>query len=320
MNLFGLLFASPFALMLLGVLPVYGWWWWRHYRPKRLRLTLSYDPSTAASGASRLAWLRHVPPALTLAALVTMILALARPQAVVPAARAEQDGIDIVLAIDVSESMDANDIQPSRLEAAKFAAKDFVIGRKTDRVSLIAFGQDALLLSPLTTDMDFVSTLLDEVRPTLLPRKGTALGNALGLAYVRLAERKGTRIVVLITDGVNNRGLLDPISAAKLLAERGVKVYTMGVGRTIKGREEDFDAGALREVARLTGGRYFAAADAGAVNEVFGAIDGLTRSSAEVTLTRSVVDLYPWFLLAGLVLLCSAFGLMALGLANPLEG
>lgn len=315
----GVVWGAPAWLALLALLPIYGWWYARRYAPRRLRLSLSYDPAAEAPHAERWAWLRHVPPVLTLLALTALVLALARPQRVTETVVQTAEGIELMLVLDISESMDADDLAPTRLEAAKATARLFVQARPNDRIGLMLVAQDALLVAPPTRDQQFLLAQLDEVRPTIMPRAGTALGNALGLAYTRLKPLKGSRAVILITDGVNNRGLLDPVSAARLLGEIGVRVYPIGVGRALRGREQGYDAATLNQVAALTQGAFFEATDAEALTKVFDQINQLTRTPLSSVVARQVSDLYPAFLLTALLLLVAAWGLMALGLSNPLE-
>ncbi len=252
-----------------------------------------------------------------------LALALARPQRVQRAVGGAGRGIDIVLALDSSISMNAMDLKPTRLEVAKDTAARFVRGRVEDRIGLVTFGGAPLLASPLTVDYDALVERIGDLEGGMTKAEGTAVGDGLVSALRRLRESTAkSKVVVLLTDGRSNSGAVDPLTAAKAAAGMGVKVYAIGTatrgesemmvddprfGRVAVPVGDDLDEETLSEVARLTGGRYWRAESALALRKVYDEIDRLEKS--EVKLPDLVVrdELYPWpVLLAALLLLLEA--------------
>ncbi|HRS36686.1 MAG TPA: VWA domain-containing protein [Thermoanaerobaculia bacterium] len=289
-------FASPFWLLGLALLPFLGWW--HHRRPRHGALLVSRLPAPAAGR-----WRLHLPFYLKLAALAALFLALARPQAGYSWEESLTEGIDIQLVLDISGSMAAEDFQPdNRLGVAKRVLRDFVARRPADRLGLTVFGGTAMTRAPLTTDRRLLDELIAAVDFNDVA-DGTAIGVALASAARRLeAAGAKSRIAVLVTDGANNTGEIDPRSAAALCAGLGIRVYTIGVGTSgrvpipvpvrdpLTGRtsvrrtlmEVEIDEPLLREIATRTGGAFYQATDAGALAAVFAEIDQLEKTPLKV--------------------------------------
>ncbi|HZD03633.1 MAG TPA: VWA domain-containing protein, partial [Longimicrobiales bacterium] len=290
-------FESPLVLALLALLPVVGWvrHRWREGRTGAIRYSAVETARVAGAGRGR--WARGTLEGLRTLALALLIVALARPQTGVTSESMSTEGIDIVLALDVSSSMLAEDLEPNRLEAAKAVATDFVAGRRSDRIGLVAFAGQAFTQAPLTFDHGVVTSLIGELRSGMI-EDGTAVGMGLATAVKRLqASDAASRVVILLTDGRNNRGEIGPVTAAQTAEALGVKVYTIGAGTRgtarvpvddpLRGRfyatvRVDVDEPTLKEVAQVTGGRYFRATDRESLVRIYGEIDQLERSEIEV--------------------------------------
>jgi len=243
-------------------------------------------------------WLRHAPFVLRIAAFALMTIALARPQGVEEQSRTDAEGIDIMLAIDISGSMLARDFQPDRLTAAKEVAGNFVADRHGDRIGLAVFAGEAFTQSPLTTDKSTLQTLLARVRSGVI-EDGTAIGNGLATALNRLRESEAkSKVIILLTDGVNNRGEIAPLMAADIAADMGVKVYTIGVGKrgkapypaidmfgnmTYQMMDVEIDEKTLTEIASRTGGQYFRATYKQKLKAIYDEINQMEKSKVEIT-------------------------------------
>lgn len=314
-------FASPLWLLALLAVPPLAWALWRGRRPAPgLRYSVASD--AAALGATGWARWRRLPDALLLAALALGVVALARPQDRDASVERSAEGIDIVLALDVSTSMTAEDFVPNRFEAAKQVAAEFVQGRTSDRIGLVVFAAQAYTQAPLTLDYPFLLTMLGEVQMGVI-EDGTAIGTALATATARLRDSDAaSKVVVVLTDGQNNRGQVDPQTAAEAAAALGVKVYAVGVGSeggplrgrlpfggSVLRRAPGVDEAALRAVAETTGGRYFRATDAEALRQIYAAISELERTEIEETVLLDVEERYPLFLWPALACLLAAVAL-----------
>jgi Ca-activated chloride channel family protein len=310
-----------FGAVLLGLLlaPLYivldGWLSSR--APAVRYATLALLP---ASG-HRALWLRRV---LRAAAIGAIVLAMAHPEAPLPAAGELVEGIDICIALDISRSMRAEDLPPSRLEAAKEALRDFVHTRRNDRIGLVVFAGEAFLQSPLTLDHDALAELIREADFDLTDVEGTAIGDALAQAASRLQRSSArSRAIVLTTDGEHNRGDIDPHTAARAAATVGIRVYTVGIGGPMGApipiddpiygktyaRNTDgsllltkLDEPLLRDIADATGGQYFNAADKNSLERIYREIDRLERSVLEHRPPAAFQSVAHWFYLAAFVL------------------
>jgi Ca-activated chloride channel homolog len=310
-------FADPQLLALGLALPVLGYWYWRH---RRARGTLRYSAvQLAKRGGVAARWRRHAPFALRVAALLALVVAFARPQSGVTEETVTTSGIDIVLALDLSTSMLAEDLAPTRIDAAKTVAAEFVRGRPHDRIGLVVFAGDAFTQAPLTLDHDVVTTLISELKAGML-EDGTAIGMGLATAVKRLEHsRAKSKVVVLLTDGRNNRGEIDPATAAQMAQALGVKVYAIGVGtragvtrirvndpvfgpRTVP-MQVDLDEDVLKQVAATTGGRYFRATDRRSLESIYHEIDQLEKSDIEAPHFTRYGELFAIPLLLGLGLI-----------------
>lgn len=310
-------FEDPFVLLLLLAVPALIAWYVRRERSTgALRFSRVEALRSAAEGGR--AWIRHLPFAVRVVALTLLIVALARPQSGVTGERVTTEGVDIVVALDVSSSMLAEDLQPNRLEAAKQVARDFVRGRTDDRVGLVIFAGDAFTQAPLTLDHGVVTALIEELEVGMVT-DGTAVGMGLATAVKRLdASDAKSRVVILLTDGRSNRGEIGPVTAAQMAEALGVRVYTIGAGSRgtarvpvddpVLGRryvrvQVDVDEPTLREIASTTGGAFFRATDRESLEEVWARIDEMERTEIEVENFTRYGELFHLPLLAGGLLL-----------------
>ena len=299
-------FASPLAFLLLLAVPSLLLWELRGPRRPSLRLS-----SLAAAGALPATWrvrLRGLPAALRLAALVLLVFALARPQSGRADALLPREGIDIVLALDTSSSMGtaALGAEP-RLAIAQRVLREFVAGREHDRVGLVAFRSRSLVLSPLTLDYDAFGTLVEQADEVNLP-DGTAIGLALADALHLLRDSTArSRIVILLTDGENNRPEVEPLTAARIAQALGVRVYTIGVtgGAVPPGQDLPLDVNetALEAIADVTDARYFRATSPDTLAQVYDTIDALERSRVGEERFAAFDELAVYFLAGALALL-----------------
>ena len=315
-------FASPYYLWLLSALvPMIAYYVWRTLQGGASIQISSVEGVVRAPKTVRY-WLRHLPFAQRLAALALLIVALARPQDVERLSRTNTEGIDIMLAIDVSGSMLARDFRPDRITAAKEVAGSFIADRYGDRIGLVAFAGEAFTQSPLTTDQGTLQTLLARIRSGLI-EDGTAIGNGLATAINRLRESEAkSKVIILLTDGVNNRGEIAPVMAAEIAMEQGIRVYTIGVGSrgtaptpaidmfgnmTFVQAKVEIDEKTLQEIADATGGRYFRATDNEKLRAIYDEINRLEKSKVEVADFTTYTEEYLRWVLAALALLAAEF-------------
>ena len=306
-------FASPYYLWLLSALvPMIAYYVWRTLQGGASIQISSVEGVVRAPKTVRY-WLRHLP-----------FVALARPQDVERLSRTNTEGIDIMLAIDVSGSMLARDFRPDRITAAKEVAGSFIADRYGDRIGLVAFAGEAFTQSPLTTDQGTLQTLLARIRSGLI-EDGTAIGNGLATAINRLRESEAkSKVIILLTDGVNNRGEIAPQTAAEIAKAQGIRVYTIGVGTegmapypavdiygtptggTVMAKVE-IDEKTLRSIAEQTGGQYFRATDKAKLKAIYDQINQLEKSKVEVTEHVTYHEQFLLWALAGLGLLVLEF-------------
>lgn len=315
-------FASPYYLWLLTLLlPMTAYYVWRTIQGGASIRISSVDGVARAPKTVRY-WLRHLPFVLRAAAVALLVVALARPQGVEQYERTNTEGIDIMLAIDVSGSMLARDFRPDRITAAKEVAGSFIADRYGDRIGLVAFAGEAFTQSPLTTDQSTLQTLLSRIRSGLI-EDGTAIGNGLATAINRLRESEAkSKVVILLTDGVNNRGEIAPLTAAEIARAQGIRVYTIGVGTegmapypaldmfgnmTFVKQKVEIDEKTLRAIAEQTGGRYFRATDKAKLKAIYDEINQLEKSKVEVFEHVTYHELFLVWLLAALALLAAEF-------------
>ena len=324
-------FASPYYLWLLSALvPMIAYYVWRTLQGGASIQISSVEGVVRAPKTVRY-WLRHLPFALRLAALALLIVALARPQDVERLSRTNTEGIDIMLAIDVSGSMLARDFRPDRITAAKEVAGSFIADRYGDRIGLVAFAGEAFTQSPLTTDQSTLQTLLARIRSGLI-EDGTAIGNGLATAINRLRESNAkSKVIILLTDGENNRGEIAPLTAAEIARDQGIRVYTIGVGTrgtapyptvdffgnpTVVQAKVQIDEKILGEIADLTGGRYFRATDNAKLQSIYDEINQLEKSKVEISQYTTYTEEYLRWAAAALALLLVEFLLRTLWLKS----
>ena len=315
-------FEDPHFLFLILAIPALVYVYARRRRSGAIRY--SDVESLRQSDVRRTGRRRHALFALRVLALATLIVAFSRPQTGVTSETLSAEGIDIVLAIDVSSSMLAEDLEPNRLEAAKAVAAEFVEGRRNDRIGLVVFAGEAFPQVPLTLDYSVVTDLLGQIEVGMI-EDGTAVGMGLATAVKRLqASDAKSQVVVLLTDGRNNTGEIGPVTAGQMAQALGVRVYTIGAGSQgmarvpiddrLRGRryvtvEVDIDEASLQEVAETTGGRYFRATNREGLGQIYEEIDALETTEIEVQNFTSYGELFHYPLAAGLLLLLLEVGL-----------
>ena len=313
---------QPWLLLLL-VLPILmAWWLWRR-RKRRPRMKYSSTEVFARTGTTLRAYLLGLPTVLIFLSLVPLIVALTHPQNLWRQQNRLTEGIDIMLVIDVSESMRSDDLTPNRLEKAKAVIKDFIADRTEDQIGVVIFGKETFSLCPLTHDYRAVETFVDRIDFDLVDGDGTAIGMGLANAVNRLRQSKATsKVAILLTDGVNNVGRIDPLSAAEIAKQFDVRVYTIGVGgdgkksvrtpfgfrRGIRARAQ-LDEEQLTQIAKMTGGQYFRATDDKSLEGIYKQIDAMERTKFEVEDTAHYDELAHWLMIPGLILLLLGFAL-----------
>jgi len=321
-------FAAPWALALVPVALIATWWLYRRRRDDDARLMLPAASTTVRLAVSPWQRLEPLMPWLRCLGLILLAMAMSRPQAGSRIETISTFGVDIVVALDVSSSMSAEDFRPrNRLEVAKRTVERFIDGRDNDRVGLVVFAGLAVTRCPLTQDHTMLKQFLGEVDFAPTDQDGTALGMGLAAAVNRLRDSDArSKVVVLVTDGRNNQGQIGPQAAAEAARAMGVRVYPVGVGtegeapvpvgrgRYVMQRVE-LDEPLLREIAELTGGEYYRATDAQALATVFARIDELEATEIESRVRVLYTELFQLLLLPGLALL----GLERLLLATRLR-
>lgn len=322
-------FATPHLLWLLGLLvPMAAYYVWRTLQGGAAIQISTVEGVPRAPRTWRY-YLRHLPFVLRAAAFALCVVALARPQDVERSAHSSTEGIDIMLAIDVSGSMLARDFKPDRITAAKEVAGSFIADRYGDRIGLVAFAGEAFTQSPLTTDQSTLQTLLSRIRSGII-EDGTAIGNGLATAINRLRESQAkSKVIILLTDGVNNRGEIAPLTAAEIARAQGIRVYTIGVGTrgmapypavdmfgnmTFVQQKVEIDEKMLEQIASLTGGRYFRATDNTKLKAIYDEINQLEKSRVEVSEHVTYHELFVPWVVAAILLLVAEFLLRAFAL------
>lgn len=323
-------FANPELLWLLALLvPLAALYVYRTLKGDAA-ITISTTRSLEKAPKSLRYWLRHLPFVLKCAAIALIVIAIARPQNSEQGSNTTTEGIDIVMALDVSGSMLAKDFEPDRLTAAKDVAAKFIADRRNDRIGLVVFAGESFTQSPLTTDKAALQTLLGQVRIGMID-DGTAIGNGMATAINRLKESTAkSRVIILLTDGVNNAGQIAPLTAADIAYTYGIKVYTIGVGtrgmapypqmdmwgniiRYVPAPVE-IDEQMLTEIASLTGGEYFRATDKQALQAVYDRINALETSKVETSEFMRHTELAGRYILWAILMLVAEFLLRALWL------
>ena len=303
------LLAVP-ALLILHYL-------WMELRGRRPHMRVSTAAPWMQGGTSPLAVLRHLPFVLRTAALVLIIVAIARPRSSTEIEKIDTEGIDIVLAMDVSTSMLARDFKPDRISAAKDIAVEFIAQRPSDRMGIVVFAGESYTQCPLTTDRATLINLMKEVQTGLI-EDGTAIGNGLATAVARMKDSDAkSRVVILLTDGVNNSGEISPQTAAEIAKTYGIRVYTIGVGANgmapypvmtpwgvdIQQMKVEIDEKLLQEIADVTGGRYFRATNNTALSEIYTEINKMEKARTTIDSFPVYKELFGRYALAALICL-----------------
>ncbi|MBQ6557163.1 MAG: VWA domain-containing protein [Bacteroidales bacterium] len=290
---------------------------WMELKGRRPHLRVSTGAPWLAGGTSPLAILRHLPMLLRTAALVLIVVAIARPRSSTEVEKIDTEGIDISLAMDVSTSMLARDFKPDRISAAKDIAIEFIAQRPSDRMAIVVFAGESYTQCPLTTDRATLINLMKEVQTGLI-EDGTAIGNGLATAVARMKDSDAkSRVVILLTDGVNNSGEVSPQTAAEIAKTYGIRVYTIGVGANgmapypvmtpwgveMQQMKVEIDEDLLKEIASVTGGRYFRATDNTKLSEIYSEINKMEKARTTIDSFPVYKELFGKYALAALICL-----------------
>jgi Ca-activated chloride channel family protein len=311
--------ANPewFWLLLL-LIPIIGYQVWRHFSKRHTSLKFSSTTELQHLSGNWRSYGIWIAPVLQWFAFALIVVALARPQFQNTSVERTAEGIDIVMALDISTSMKAEDLKPNRLEAAKNMAGDFIDKRVSDRIGLVLFARQSFTLTPPTLDYDLVKNLLSEIEMGTI-QDGTAIGMGIATSVNRLKESQAkSKVIILLTDGQNNSGEIDPVTAADLASSFGIKIYSIGAGThgtapypiqdpifgdRYQDVEVNIDEEMLTQIASMTGGSYFRATDTETLEEIYDQIDELEKTEIEEIIYTDYQDLYARFLLPGVVLL-----------------
>lgn len=311
-------FESPeYLYLLLLLIPMIAWYLW-----KRKTVTANLQISTTEAlenvPKSYKYYLLHLPFVLRLGVLALLIVVLARPQSTDNWSNENVEGIDIMMAVDISGSMLAEDLKPNRIEAAKNVGTEFISARKNDNIGLVLFAGESFTQSPLTTDKTALVNLLNAINSEMIDAPGTAIGMGLANTVNRLKESEAkSKVIILLTDGSNNTGEIDPLTAAELAKAFGIRVYTIGVGtkgaapfpvQTAFGIrrqmvEVDIDEETLQKISNMTDGQYFRATDNKSLKEIYDEIDKLEKTKIQVREYSKKQEEYLPYAIAALILL-----------------
>lgn len=311
-----MIFANPlYFLLLLLLLPMIGWYIWKQ-RSMKASLRLSSSAGFEKAPKSIRMYLRHLPFVCRMIAFSLLVVALARPQTTNSWNTSTTEGIDIVLSLDISTSMLAEDLRPNRIEAAKDVAASFINGRPTDNIGLVIFAGESFTQCPLTTDHAVLLNLLKDIHCNMI-EDGTAIGHGLATSVSRLKDSQAiSKVIILLTDGTNNRGEIAPVTAAEIARTYGIRVYTVGVGT--KGEAPypfpspmggvryqnipvEIDENVLTQIAQITGGLYFRATNNKALKEIYAEIDQMEKTKMSIQEYSKKQEEYLRFALVGLL-------------------
>ncbi len=299
-------FESPWMLFLLALLPLLIFWFFFNKKEGAILHMPSIEPVT--NSLNLIEKLRPILYVLRLLAITALIIALARPRAVNEVRKVNSDkGIDIMMAVDISGSMEFNDLAPSRIGALKKVAIKFAEERKLDRIGLVVYAGEAFTKVPLTTDRNILIQAVKELDTQEL-EGGTAIGNGLGTAVNHLKDSKAkSKVIILLTDGVNNSGFVDPVIASEIAANNDIKVYTIGIGSlqrsSLFGPGGGLDESLLRQIAKNTGGFYFRATSNTSLSSIYDEINQMEKSEIKEIKYYTYQEFFKKFLLYSFVLL-----------------
>jgi len=315
----GIEFADKHFLFLLVIIPIIIVWYWYRHGKKHADIQFASTEGLKVTGKSLKQNLFHVLFVLRIIAITLIIIALARPQSSLSRRDVKIEGIDIALAFDISTSMLARDFSPNRIEAAKKVAKDFIGDRPNDRIGLVVFSGETFTQCPLTTDHKVLMNLFESIKAGMI-EDGTAIGDGVATAVDRLKNSTAiSKVIILITDGVNNRGKIDPLSAAEIAKIFGIRVYTIGVGTLGQAkvpvairpdgqyiydyRPVEIDEKVLKQIADITEGKYFRATSKNKLQEIYAEIDQLEKTKIDVSEYQKKKEEFFIYALIGVILL-----------------
>jgi len=313
-------FANPELLYLLLVLPLMVAWYAYRSKDYFVNVVLSSTKAFKSDGINLWAYLKHLLFVLQIAAFALIIIAIARPRTTdISEMQIGNEGIDIVLAIDISGSMLAEDFKPNRLSASKEVALEFIEGRKNDRFSLVVYSGESFTQCPLTADHNIVKNVMKDVEVGIIENQSTAIGMGLATAVSRLKDSKAkSKVVILLTDGINNSGFIDPITAAEIAKKFSIKTYTIGVGtmgeapypfkdragRTVyQNVPVKIDEALLKKVSQMTNGKYFRANSKKKLSAIYQEIDEMEKTKLEELTFQQFEEKFFWFAFAAAALL-----------------
>ncbi len=309
-------FGQPWLLLLFAILPILIYWKFSKGKKQMAAIGISSIKGLADSRSWRNT-VQQFPFIFRMLALSCIIIALARPQTKYDETQTEGEGIDIILCIDVSGSMTSQDFSPNRMEAAKKVAEDFVNGRPNDRIGVVIFAGESFTQCPLTTDHAVLISQISQIRNGLL-EDGTAIGSGLATGVDRLRSSKAkSKVIILLTDGVNNGGLIDPNTAMEIAKAFNIKVYTIGVGTdgyaptpvstplgiVMQNQKVSIDEKLLQNIAAQTGGQYFRATDNKSLEHIYNEIDKMEKSKLEITTYHRFNEKFYPFIFGAMALL-----------------
>lgn len=313
-------FLNPEYFILLGVIPIIILW--NYFNRDKLNNSIKFSNSEAFKNSSNIYSILKVSLRyLRIISLVLIITALARPQVIDTSTRVKTNsGVDIIMAIDVSASMLAKDLKPNRLDALKNVADEFIKNRVTDRIGLVEYAGESYTKTPLTTDKSITLRSLREIKYNNIIEGGTAIGMGLATSVNRIKDSKAkSKVIILLTDGVNNAGFIDPITAAELAKEFQIKIYSIGLGTNglalspvgidARGKfnyaniQVEIDEKLLTQISEMTGGKYFRATDNERLKEIYSDIDKLEKTEIEEFKYYSVDEKFRYFLVPAILLI-----------------
>ena len=314
-----MVFANPtYLYLLLLLIPLIGWYIYKLSKSQASMQVSSSEVFQLPEARSWKIYLRHVPFLLRMVLIALLIVVLARPQSTNSWQNSSTEGIDIMLAMDISSSMLAQDLKPNRLEAAKDVAASFINGRQNDNIGLVVFAAESFTQCPLTTDHTVLLNLFKDIQPGII-QDGTSIGLGLANAVSRIKDRQAkSKVIILLTDGVNNAGEIAPVTASEIAKTFGVRVYTIGVGtqgeapypfQTAFGIQYqnvpvEIDEPTLKQIAATTGGQYFRATDNASLKAIYEEIDQMEKTKISVQeFSKKQEEYMQWALLVLLLLL-----------------
>ena len=313
-------FLNPEYFFLLALIPIVVLW--NYFNKNKINNSIRFSNTNAFEGLNNFySILKSSLKIIRLVSLVLIIIALARPQFIDTSTRVKTNsGIDIIMAIDVSASMLAKDLKPNRLDALKNVADEFIKNRVSDRIGLVEYAGESYTKTPLTTDKSIILQSLREIKYNNIIEGGTAIGMGLATSVNRIKDSKAkSKVIILLTDGVNNAGFIDPITAAELAKEFQIKIYSIGLGTNglalspvgidVRGKfnyanvQVEIDEKLLTQISEMTGGKYFRATDNNRLEEIYSDINKLERTEIEEFKYYSVDEKFRYFLVPAILLI-----------------